>query len=52
VAEPLLHDRALNVDRGRVGISYSGAGPLLLVELGVAAWITEHQLLPQEATHA
>jgi NTE family protein len=36
VPEPILHDRALNVDRGRVGISYSGAGALLLVELGIA----------------
>jgi predicted acylesterase/phospholipase RssA len=36
MSEPLLHDRTLNVDRGRVGISYSGAGSLLLVELGVA----------------
>ena len=36
MAEPLLHGRTLDVDRSRVGISYSGAGPLLLVELGVA----------------
>jgi NTE family protein len=36
LAEPLLHDRTLDVDRGRVGISYSGGGALLLVELGVA----------------
>lgn len=36
MAEPLLHDRPLAVDRARVGVSYSGAGPLLLVELGVA----------------
>lgn len=36
MAEPLLHDRTVEPDRRRVGISYSGGGPLLLVELGVA----------------
>ena len=36
MAQPLLHDRSPSVDRSRVGISYSGAGALLLVELGVA----------------
>jgi NTE family protein len=36
VAEPLLHGRTLSVDPDRVGISYSGGGPLLLVELGIA----------------
>lgn len=34
--EPILHDRVPEVDRARVGISYSGGGPLLLVELGIA----------------
>jgi NTE family protein len=36
LAEPILHDRTPRVHRARVGISYSGAGPLLVVELGVA----------------
>src|SRR5262249_47925578 len=37
VAEgPILHGRTLSVERGRVGISYSGGGALLLVELGIA----------------
>src|SRR5215472_3839090 len=34
--EPLLHGRTLSVDLDRVGISYSGGGPLLVVELGIA----------------
>ena len=34
--EPLLHGRSLAVDPARVGISYSGGGALLLVELGIA----------------
>ena len=34
--EPILHDRNLAADRRRIGISYSGGGPLLIVELGVA----------------
>jgi NTE family protein len=46
VAEPLLHDRPLTVDRARVGVSYSGAGPLLLVELGVAQAFVELGILP------
>jgi NTE family protein len=32
----ILHGRTLSVDRGRVGISYSGGGALVLVELGIA----------------
>jgi NTE family protein len=46
VAEPLLQRRTLSVDRGRVGISYSGAGPLLLVELGVAEAFVELGIRP------
>jgi NTE family protein len=46
VAEPILHDRTPQVDRGRVGISYSGGGPLLLVELGVAQAFVELGVLP------
>ena len=36
MTEPLLHGKTLDVDRRKVGISYSGGGPLLLVELGIA----------------
>jgi NTE family protein len=46
MAEPILHDRTLDVDRGRVGISYSGGGPLLLVELGAAQAFVELGILP------
>lgn len=46
MAEPLLHDRTLDVDPGRVGVSYSGAGPLLLVELGVARAFVELGIRP------
>jgi len=46
VGEPLLHGRTLSVDRGRVGISYSGAGPLVLVELGVAQAFVELGIRP------
>jgi NTE family protein len=46
MAEPLLHDRELHVDRGRIGISYSGAGALILVELGVAQAFVELGIQP------
>jgi predicted acylesterase/phospholipase RssA len=46
VAEPLLHHAALTVDRGRVGISYSGGGALLLVELGIAQAFVELGVRP------
>jgi NTE family protein len=46
VAEPLLHDRAPDVDRSRVGISYSGGGALLLVELGVAQAFVDLRIRP------
>jgi NTE family protein len=46
MAQPLLHGRTLSVDTGRVGISYSGAGPLLLVELGVAQAFVELGIRP------
>ncbi len=46
MAEPILHDRAFTVDRGRVGISYSGGGPLLLIELGIARAFVELGVRP------
>jgi predicted acylesterase/phospholipase RssA len=38
---PVLQDKVLHVDRQKVGISYSGGGPLLLVELGIAQAFVE-----------
>jgi NTE family protein len=46
VAEPLLHNRTLAVDPSRVGISYSGGGALLLVELGIAQAFVELGVVP------
>jgi predicted acylesterase/phospholipase RssA len=46
MTEPLLHDKVLDVDRQRVGISYSGGGPLLLVELGIAQAFVELGITP------
>ena len=36
MSRPLIHGKTPDVDRERVGISYSGGGPLVLVELGIA----------------
>ncbi|TMD13851.1 MAG: hypothetical protein E6J00_07210 [Chloroflexi bacterium] len=36
MSRPILADKPLKLDRTRIGISYSGGGPLLLVELGIA----------------
>jgi len=46
VPEPLLHATTPAVDRARVGISYSGGGPLLLVELGIAQAFIELGVRP------
>jgi predicted acylesterase/phospholipase RssA len=46
VTEPILHGRPIAVDTGRVGISYSGGGPLLLVELGIAQAFVELGVRP------
>jgi len=44
--EPLLHGRTPSVDRERVGISYSGGGALLPVELGIARAFVELGVRP------
>jgi predicted acylesterase/phospholipase RssA len=46
MTEPLLHDQTLEVDQHKVGISYSGGGPLLLVELGIAQAFVELGVIP------
>jgi len=43
---PLLEDKALDVKRDKVGISYSGGGPLLLIELGIAQAFVEMGIVP------
>src|SRR5437763_11397499 len=44
--QPLLHDKSPVVDKHKVGISYSGGGPLLLVELGIAQAFVELEVVP------
>jgi predicted acylesterase/phospholipase RssA len=46
MTEPLLYDKKLEVDKHKVGISYSGGGPLLLVELGIAQAFVELGVMP------
>ena len=43
---PLLQDKTLNVDLHKVGISYSGGGPLLLIELGIAQAFVDLEVIP------
>src|ERR1700730_13334004 len=42
----LLQDKDLDVRRDLVGISYSGGGPLLLIELGIAQAFVELEIVP------
>ena len=44
--ELLLDGRHLVVDRGKVGISYVGAGALLVVELGVVKAFIQRGIVP------
>ena len=46
MTEPLLYDKQLDVDKQKVGISYSGGGPLLLIELGIAQAFVELGVIP------
>jgi predicted acylesterase/phospholipase RssA len=46
VTEPILHGRELKVAKEHVGISYSGGGALLLVELGIAQAFVELGVRP------
>jgi predicted acylesterase/phospholipase RssA len=42
----VLQDKDLDVKRDLVGISYSGGGPLLLIELGIAQAFVELAIVP------
>jgi predicted acylesterase/phospholipase RssA len=42
----LLKDKVPSVDRDRIGISYSGGGPLVLVELGIARAFVKLGIIP------
>lgn len=46
MTETLLQDKTLNVDRRKVGVSYSGGGPLLLTELGIAQAFVDLGVIP------
>lgn len=46
MAEPILQERSLHVDRRRVGISYSGGGAMVLTELGIAQAFIELGIVP------
>ena len=44
--EPYLTNVPPDVDEDRVGISYSGGGPLLLIELGIAQAFVDLKIVP------
>ena len=44
---PLLKHAEPEVDRGRIGISYSGGGPLVLVEMGAVRAFVERGIRPE-----
>lgn len=46
MSRPVLAAETLTLDRHRIGISYSGGGPLLLVELGIAQAFVELGVRP------
>ena len=43
---PILQGATLDVDESRIGISYSGGGPLLLIELGIAQAFVDLKIVP------
>src|SRR2546425_8387930 len=43
---PYLTSVPADVDEQRVGISYSGGGPLLLIELGIAQAFVDLKIVP------
>ena len=43
---PILQNVSPDVDEARVGISYSGGGPLLLIELGIAQAFVDLKIIP------
>lgn len=47
MSEPIrLKDQDIRVDKSKVGISYSGGGPLLLIELGCAQAFIDKKIVP------
>jgi predicted acylesterase/phospholipase RssA len=46
MSRPILADQTLTLDRNRIGISYSGGGALLLIELGIAQAFIEMGVQP------
>jgi predicted acylesterase/phospholipase RssA len=46
MSEPILQQVPVDVDEARVGISYSGGGPLLLIELGIAKAFVDLKIVP------
>jgi predicted acylesterase/phospholipase RssA len=46
MSSPALQNVAPDVDESRVGISYSGGGPLLLIELGIAQAFVDLKIVP------
>ena len=47
MSEPIrLKDRDISVDKSKIGISYSGGGPLLLIELGCAQAFIDKKIVP------
>ena len=46
-SEPIhLKDEDPDVDKARIGISYSGGGPLVVIELGVAQAFVDKKIIP------
>jgi len=48
----LLKDQTPTVDPDKIGISYSGGGPLVLVELGIARAFVQKAIIPHVITGA
>ncbi len=46
MSEPILQVVPPDIDESRVGISYSGGGPLLLIELGIAQAFVDLKIIP------
>jgi predicted acylesterase/phospholipase RssA len=46
MSTPVLQNVSPDIDESRVGISYSGGGPLLLIELGIAQAFVDLKIVP------
>jgi predicted acylesterase/phospholipase RssA len=46
MSEPILQVVPPDIDESRVGISYSGGGPLLVIELGIAQAFVDLKIIP------